>query len=204
MSIILASLLRQLFEARTEASAVIESFYDDHAKKIHPMEKEIIETLSASIAECRETYIVIDALDEYIANSDKAIENLLRTFLSLGDRVKLMITSRFLGGINAICEKLGGKQWELHGREDDIRRYVEARIDRDISFAQCHSELIVEKVLQASIGRYVLLVRLKNDLLDAMQIFACSITYGLAITVPLHRRNPGSAQKTFTRHQYCV
>jgi hypothetical protein len=155
--VVLASLLRQIFETQLEASVVIEDFYTRcSAQKISATEADVQEALRTGISKCREAYIVLDALDEYLANfSNEAIEDLLSLLLSLGDNVKLMVTSRVLGAMEGIFRNLGAIRHEICARNEDMEIYVQDRIAKELPFAADLSGLIVEKVTQAAGSRYV-------------------------------------------------
>jgi hypothetical protein len=155
--VVLASLLRQIFETQLEAFVVIEDFYTRwSARKIPPSAVDVQEALRTSISKCHEAYIVLDALDEYLANfSHEAIEHLLALLLSLGNNVKLMVTSRVLGAMEGIFRKLEAIRHEIFARNEDMETYVEDRIAKELPFAADLSGLIVEKVMQAAGSRYV-------------------------------------------------
>jgi len=155
--VVLASLLRQIFETQMEASVVIEDFYTRwSARNTPPTEADVQEALRAGISKCHEAYIVLDALDEYLTTfSNEAIENLLARLLSLGDNVKLMVTSRVLGAMEGIFWKLEAIRLEIFARNEDMGIYVEDRIAKELPFAADLSGLIIEKVMQAAGSRYV-------------------------------------------------
>jgi hypothetical protein len=93
-------------------------------------------------------------LDEYLANfSNESIEELFTLLLSLGGNVKLMVTSRVLGAMEGIFRKLEAIRHEICARNEDMERYVEDRIVKELPFAADLSALIVEKVTQAAGSR---------------------------------------------------
>jgi hypothetical protein len=157
IQVVLASLSRQIFETQLEASVVIDDFYTRcSTQKISPTEADVQEALRAGISKCHKAYIVLDALDEYLANfSNEAIQDLLALLLSLGDNVKLMVTSRVLGAMEGIFRTLEAIRLEICAINEDMERYVEDRIAKELPFAADLSGLIVEKVTQAAGSRYV-------------------------------------------------
>ena len=131
-------------------------------QKIAPTDEEVQQALRAGLAKCHEAYIILDALDEYLANfSDDAIRDLLTPLLSLGNHVKLMVTSRVLGGMEGIFKRIGAIRQEICARDDDMQRYIENRISKELPFAVDLSGVIVEKVTEAAKSRCVCFLGVK-------------------------------------------
>jgi hypothetical protein len=159
MQILLASLLRQLYRTSPEVFVDTEDLHTRHKKhNTSPQRKEIEEVLRNGIARCPEVYIILDALDEYLQNfSDGAIRELLNVFRGLGSNVKLMVTSRVLGAMEGIFEEFRAGRLEICAKEEDLQRYIQVRIKRDVTCSPNEdlSAKIVQKVKDASNGQYV-------------------------------------------------
>jgi hypothetical protein len=161
--LLLASLLRQLYETSPEAFVDTESLHTHHKKhRTSPKREEIEEVLRHGIARCHEAYIILDALDEYIENfSDRAIRELLNVFQGLGRNVKLMVTSRVLGMMEGIFKQMQAERLEIRAKDEDLERYIKARIEHDfaVRLKDDLSEKLVRKIKETVNGRYVQLLR---------------------------------------------
>jgi archaellum biogenesis ATPase FlaH len=109
--LLLASILRQLYETSPGVFVDTESLHARHEKhRTSPKCEEIEEVLRNSIAKCHKAYIILDALDKYIENfSNRAIRELLNVLQGLGRNVKLMVTSRVLGAMERIFKQIHAK-----------------------------------------------------------------------------------------------
>jgi hypothetical protein len=158
---VLSSLLRQIFEARAEVADIVGDLYERHEQlNRRPTDREVEDTLCASIAKCRGSYIILDALDEYLEDySQAAIRTLLAVLLSLGGNIKLMVTSRNLDGMDRIFEDVRAKHLEIRATVEDLQRYVQDRIVAQYAFRErMKGDLalsLVEKVAETARGRYV-------------------------------------------------
>jgi hypothetical protein len=97
-------------------------------------------------------------LDEYLENfSDQAIRELLKIFQGLGSNVKLMVTSRVLGGMEGIFKQIQAERLEICAKDEDLQRYVQARIKHDfaIRLKEDLSDKLLQKVKEAANGQYV-------------------------------------------------
>lgn len=159
MHILLASLLRQLYETSPEAFVDAEGLHTRHKKhRTSPKRGEIEEVLRNGIARCSEAYIILDALDEYLENfSDRAIRELLNVIQGLGGNIKLMVTSRVLGAMERIFKEIQAERLEICAKDEDLQRYVRTRIEHDFSIPlkEDLSEQLVQKVKETANGRYV-------------------------------------------------
>lgn len=175
--ILLACLLRQLYETSSEASVDVESLYNRHAQHRSPHKREEVEeALRNGIASCREAFIVVDALDEYLEDfSDQAIRELLTVLLTLGSNIKLMVTSRVLGGMEGIFADLQTERLEIRATDEDLERYVKTRIESEPSFAKRLMgdlpDKIVQKIKEIAQGRYVVSRSEVVWLLDSFIVF---------------------------------
>jgi hypothetical protein len=157
--ILLASLLRHLYETSPGAFVDAEELHTRHKKyRTSPKREEIEEVLRNGIARCHEAYIILDALDEYLENfSERAIRELLNAFQGLGSNVKLMVTSRVLGTMEGIFKQIQAERLEICAKDQDLQMYVQARIERDfaVSLTEDLSEKVVQKVKEAASSQYV-------------------------------------------------
>jgi hypothetical protein len=152
---ILGSLLRQIFETQSQASSIIEDFYKKYSKQnTHFTDGDLQDILSRGFATFDKAYIVLDALDEYSSNfEDKIIQDLFGVLLSLGSHVKIMATSRVLGGMEGIFKKIEAKRLEIYARDDDIQLYIKDRVAKELSFVEHLIDIIVHKITQAAKSR---------------------------------------------------
>ena len=155
ISRILGSLLRQIFETQSPASLIIEDFYNDYSKQnAHFADENLQDILCKGFATFSKAYIILDALDEYSSHfEDKIIQELLDILLSLGSHVKVMATSRVLGGMEGIFRNLGAKRLEIYARDEDIHSYIKDRIDKELSFAKQLTDMTIHKITQAAKSR---------------------------------------------------
>lgn len=83
-----------------------------------------------------EVWLVIDALDE-CRNDDGTRDDLLETLRQAPDTVRWLITSRDLPAIRESMDENDTSEKEpltISANEEDVRRYVEGRIDRNADF----------------------------------------------------------------------
>jgi hypothetical protein len=155
LSGILGSLLRQVFETQSRPSSIIEDFYNKYSKQnTYFTDGDLQDTLCKGFATFGKAYIILDALDEYSSHyEDKTIQDLFAILLSLGSHIKVMATSRVLGGMEGIFKNLGAKRLEIWARDEDIQSYVKDRVGRELSFAEKLTDTIIEKVAQAAKSR---------------------------------------------------
>jgi hypothetical protein len=158
---VLATVLRQLFETRPEVADVVGQLYERHEKrKSRPTDQEVRDALCASVAKCQGAFIIVDALDEYLEDySQEGIQTLLAALLSIGNSVRLMVTSRILAGMERVFEDFGAKRLEILATDGDIRDYLwcriavepalRARLKTDLA------QLLVERVTEAAQERCV-------------------------------------------------
>jgi hypothetical protein len=160
---LLSSLLKQLYDTLPEVFVDTEGLYELHQRHCtSPKREELEEVLRTGITRCHEAYFVLDALDEYLENfSEQAIGELLSVLQGLGGKIKLMVTSRVLGGMESIFEQIQAERLEICPVEDDLRRYIRARIERDFQARPTEdlSEELVQKVVEIAKDQYVLFLR---------------------------------------------
>ena len=73
-------------------------------------------------------------MDEDIENfSDRVIRELLNVFQGLGRNVELMVTSRVLGAMEGIFKQIQAERLEIHAKDKDLEKYIQARIEYDFA-----------------------------------------------------------------------
>ena len=166
LSALLASLLRQLFETRQEVKDIIKALYERYSGRMkRPTLEDIKSALRASIDKCGEAYFILDALDEYLEDyNPEQIQELHEVLLSLHDKVRVLATSRVLGGMEMVFDKLQAIRLEILATPEDVRRYVEHRVRQQPAFAKRLKgdlvQLLIEKVAACANGRCVELMEI--------------------------------------------
>ncbi|KID94957.1 Pfs, NACHT and Ankyrin domain protein, partial [Metarhizium majus ARSEF 297] len=124
---LLASLLRQLSQARSPLPETVAVLYDKHKHgSTKPSLEEISEALHSVAALYYDVYIVVDALDECEIPGTRArfLSELFR--LRHKNRVKILVTSRFVPEITAQFDPY--PCFEITANVEDIYRYLEAQL----------------------------------------------------------------------------
>ncbi|KAJ7152700.1 ankyrin repeat-containing domain protein [Mycena crocata] len=153
---LLASLWRQLVFDKFISPAVKVLHAEHHEKRTRPTINDILTQLSFTTAEYSKVYVVIDALDEY-PEEERSL--LLGSVATIEPRVHLMLTSR---PHIIIPDFLPSVQVEIHATEDDIRSYVESRIQKSFRLTKHITsrpdlkEEIEKKVVQSVDGMFLL------------------------------------------------
>lgn len=125
---LLSSILGQLLR-RTNCktlSAEIMSLYEQHKRQnLGPSVVQLQQVLAQALVSYRKVFFIVDALDE-CSESDESALQLISTLRALGDRAKILCTSRFSTTFEAYfqsCERL-----EISASADDIRTYLQAHL----------------------------------------------------------------------------
>ena len=160
ISELVASLLKQLVQARPATSDHIKKFYKDHHEaRTRPKLADLIKELQSGIGTYSRVFIVVDALDECL---DSAREVFITTLQSLAGNVNLMVTARPLPSIEQQFQ--GVNRLEIQANIDDVRKYIEDRICRERRLGRLVSndwalqESIVNEVVTKASGMYVFLI----------------------------------------------
>jgi hypothetical protein len=161
---ILGALSRQIYEkwGNNYHGRVFHELYVSHRTKRDPATLEELEKALRQVFEdeAGTSFIILDGLDEYLTlYSDIKIEKLLHVLCSLGQNVKLLVTSRVLGAMDKIFSRYNAIREEIHAFLDDIISYIRTRIASG-SFAFLLSpelsEEVVTRVSEMSKGRLAL------------------------------------------------
>ncbi|KAL8690273.1 MAG: hypothetical protein Q9218_004239 [Villophora microphyllina] len=124
---VLSSLLQQLLQDSEDIAPNLLSLYERHRdRNTSPTTSEISQALSTMIENHKEVFCVIDALDEC---HETIRWELIEKLESLGPKVRVLITSRYL---DSIAEELDTYQrFEIRASKADIELFVEHQIRRN-------------------------------------------------------------------------
>jgi hypothetical protein len=126
---LIASLLKQLVQRNAVISEKIISLYNSHIKKQTPlMLEECSNLLKSEARRFSKVFMVIDALDECSESSGTRM-SFLTEIQKLQPSIHLLVTSRYIPPIDREFEK--ASHVEIRASDDDIRRYIESRIERE-------------------------------------------------------------------------
>jgi hypothetical protein len=136
-------------------STNIRKLYEKHRPQDTALSlEEIYSVLISAVEKLSIVFILVDALDEY-PEDDR--DTLLRRLWTLGPAVRLMLTSRPHIKIDHVLSKVYYTV-DLHAIEEDIRKYVEAQIEkssrlsRHINNSSTLRESIEENIVKRSDG----------------------------------------------------
>lgn len=149
---IIYSLLRQFYQLQPNLFSSVEDIYqaNDDACRL-PLSLEVAtNALRTAVSQCNQFYVALDALDEFQGRFDETeIGNLVDFILSLGSKIKLMVTSRVIDGINKKLKSYKPYQVEISTRELDVKQYIKERLKHDaIAFRHKPNEQLARKVIQ--------------------------------------------------------
>jgi hypothetical protein len=149
---LLAALLKQLVQSRTDIAAPVTQMYDGHSKrKSRPSLDEIFAALQSVCSNYPTVYIVVDALDE-CADRDGDRGRLIDKLCDLQARtdVRLLFTSRF---VSEITQKFHSNPLlEVRASEEDVRRFVEGQMSRLPKYDEQLKVTIEDRIVEAVDG----------------------------------------------------
>ena len=126
---LIASLLHQLVQKKAAISDVIASLHRQHTKKkTRPTLTDYTDLLQSEARGFSKVFIVIDALDE-CSESNGTRDSFLTEIRKLQPNVNLLVTSRHISTIEREFEKQA--RVEIRASDDDARRYLESRVERE-------------------------------------------------------------------------
>jgi hypothetical protein len=126
---LLASLVHQLSLRRLFVNEELKSLYRFHIRRqTRPNLSEWSNLLQSELRLYRRVVFVIDALDE-CAETNGVRDDFLVALKRLQPSVHLLVTSRPLPALEMEFEK--EEHIEILASDDDIRRYIDKRIDRE-------------------------------------------------------------------------
>jgi ankyrin repeat domain-containing protein 50 len=125
---LVASLLKQLIQQRPASiPSNIRDLYRHHrGRQTHPPLSEYSRLLQAELRHFSKVFIVIDALDE-CSEESRIREHFLAEVWKLLPQVRLLVTSRHIPDIKRKFK--GGARLEIRASDEDIKRYLESRIE---------------------------------------------------------------------------
>ncbi|KAA8571542.1 hypothetical protein EYC84_001542 [Monilinia fructicola] len=156
----LTSIIQQLIRQRYAIPNYVLDLYHEHVSTGRHLNKaEATHLLHSLISEFPRLYLVVDALDE-CDETKKTRTDLIHELRNLPSNTNVLLTSRRLGDIE---EKLSGSSHlEIQASDDDVRAYLEARIDREeniLKFCKKDPTLrktIVGKIAEKAHGMFLL------------------------------------------------
>jgi DNA polymerase III delta prime subunit len=152
---ILASILKQLARQDKRVLKEVKSLHARHTKmKTQPLQTEVHSALG-TVGDCfRQTYVVIDALEE-----TQIPRKQLLVFLSELFRIQkriglnLLVTSRISPDIERLFVQRKAGLLEIRATDDDVRIFVEGNISQLPSFVtESTVKTITEQILRAADG----------------------------------------------------
>ncbi|KAF5592395.1 hypothetical protein FPCIR_5716 [Fusarium pseudocircinatum] len=150
VNLILSSILKQLAQCWGALPAIMSTLYNEHKKRnTQPSLKEITNALKNVISLSSRTFIVIDGLDECLV-----WRNLMAQLRGL-QGVKILATSREIPEIVNDKTLEGSSVLEVHARATDVRKYIDAnmqRLSKFVSQDQQRQEEVRAAIIRASGG----------------------------------------------------
>lgn len=156
---LLASLLKQLSQARTSLTGSMKDLYNQHrSSRTRPSFDEISRTLQSVAAMHPRVFIIIDAIDE-CQTSDGCQTRVLTEIFNIhaNSRANIFATSRFIPEIARKFEE--GVSLEIRASEEDVRRYVDGHIFRLPGFVHGNHNLqeeIKSRIVRSVRGMFLL------------------------------------------------
>jgi hypothetical protein len=121
---IFSSLLEQMLIQRNSIPDNLQRLYDHHiSRRTRPTFDDVFNLLRSEIRTFDQTFVVVDALDEY--NNDNGIQKyMVHRLLELQElsKMNLLVTSRFVHQIEAYFQQAA--QVEIRADGEDVRRYI--------------------------------------------------------------------------------
>jgi hypothetical protein len=158
VSVLIASLLKQLVQDHPTISDSVKSLYDRHfVRNTRPTPDEFTKALQSEIGRYTKVYIIVDALDEFLKHDQGY---LITELQSLASNVSLMVTSRPLPLIEQQFQ--GARRLDILANDEDIRKYIESRIPRERRLVQHVKkdvtllETMMDKIGTTARGMYVI------------------------------------------------
>lgn len=156
----LLNILKQFVQERSSVPNIVRELYDRcKLKKLQPSRDEVVKVLTSVLASTRESFIIIDALDE--GREHEVSELLSEVFgLQVKTKVKLFATSRHIPHIAerfSTCTRL-----EIRARDEDVRAFIgdgilklPAFYGRSQEVQQELKNVVETKITEAANGMYV-------------------------------------------------
>ena len=124
---LIASILQQLVQRKSTVSSEIVSLYGHQIKKgTRPTLDECSKLLQSDVRGLSEVFIIVDALDEC---PESTRDSFLAEIRKLQSNIHLLVTSRHISTIEREFKRAA--HVEIRASDEDIRRYLEGRIERE-------------------------------------------------------------------------
>ncbi|KAI1177031.1 hypothetical protein F4777DRAFT_222673 [Nemania sp. FL0916] len=156
LSHLMASLLKQLLQAKSTCLEKISLPYDRHKKnRTRPSLDELRGMLHSVASGFARIFVVVDALDECQIGDDDCRSRFISELLDLCSvaGVNILATSRPIPEITAKFDRAGAAVKEICASDDDIVKYLDEKLSTFPSFVSCDpllqvtiKETIVERV----------------------------------------------------------
>ncbi|CAI7668312.1 unnamed protein product [Penicillium bialowiezense] len=156
------SFLRQLAVKGLQMLPSIAQLYKTHKeqKNTRPTTHEVKAQLATAARSNKMVYLVVDALDEFLAQSPEDLQDFLSDILCLQMEapVNILVTSRFNSAIMARFE--GCQRKEIRAHEDDVLEYVNRKLPRllfnQISKYPAIEDSVRREVVKSTDGMFLL------------------------------------------------
>ena len=146
----LASLLGQLLAQRNTIPEQVKNAFQIYSRKqVHPTFPDYLEMVSGQMLAFKKVYIIIDALDE-CTESNGVREELLEGILQLPKFVSVMVTSRYIPGIEMYSRN--ASKLTVRAHEDDIHLHVRSRLSKEKTWAR---RIRLDSSLQSKIANSI-------------------------------------------------
>jgi hypothetical protein len=153
---LIASLLQQLTQKNPVLSNNTMALYHRHREKqTRPTLSEWSQLLQSEVRGLFKVFIIVDALDE-CSESNGSRDSFLAEIRKLQPDIHLLVTSRHLTSIEHEFEKAA--RVEIRASDEDIRRYLESRTERErrllrhVNTDQDLKEAIVSTIVENAKG----------------------------------------------------
>ncbi|KAK2790832.1 hypothetical protein FQN53_008656 [Emmonsiellopsis sp. PD_33] len=158
---LLASLLRQLVQARGVLLPGIKELFERHRpKNTRPLLSEIMGVFSLVAKQYSRLFVVVDAIDEYdnsYGNRSLFLSSIFQ--LQKQANANLFVTSRHIPDIQIEFDRHGSSNLGIHAADQDIERYVVGHMFQLPSFVKASDSLqrdIVAQIMGTVDGMFLL------------------------------------------------
>ncbi|OAP56393.1 hypothetical protein AYL99_09572 [Fonsecaea erecta] len=162
---LLASLLKQLSQARSSLTESVKQLYSQHRhKRTRPSFDEISRALQSIASTFLRVFIIVDAIDECQTTNGSQTKVLTEVFnIHASSGANIFVTSRFIPDITRKFE--AATSLEIRASEEDVRRYVDGHIYRLPGFVSGNHDLQeeIKTGIVRSVGGMYLLAQLHLD-----------------------------------------
>lgn len=156
---LLFSIMWQFVRQRTEIPPSLDEFHKKHERS-GPNVKDLINLLATLIQESTVSFLLMDALDEFL-DEDNGRSKFLHHISELRNTGKLHIMMTFRPNTEIPSVLKGDSSLTIHATEEDLKSYIHQRVSQMDSLPDCIDEdedfevlqkKVVDKITQASDG----------------------------------------------------